>query len=114
MLITVLSAASLTINYYNIIYYIPTHILMSTSVVPLPSIGVRLIRSALLPIPETFWQSDGGINGIEWNGIGVVNINKRPWTNPHHPHSYLQIIIKRYGKVRFMVKIYKSYLVSST
>jgi len=83
---------------------------MSTSVVPLPSIGVCLIRSALLLIPETFWQSDGGINGTV---DGVVNINKRPWTNPHYPHSYIQIIIKRYEKVRSMVKICKSYLVSS-
>lgn len=38
---------------------------MSMSVLPLLSIGVRLLRSALLLIPETFWQSDGGINGIE-------------------------------------------------
>jgi len=57
-------------------------ILLSTLIILLPSIIIegRFLRSALLLIPETSWHVTVGL--MELNGL--VNINKRSWTNPHH------------------------------
>lgn len=60
----------------------PIRKLLSTSIILLPSIIIegRFLRLALLLIPEMSWHVTKGL--MELNGL--VNINKRLWTNPHH------------------------------
>lgn len=60
----------------------PIRILLSTSIILLPSLIIegRFLRLVLLLIPETSWHVTMGL--IELNGL--VNINKCSRTNPHH------------------------------
>lgn len=60
----------------------PIRILLFTSIILLPSIIIEgcFLWLALLLIPETSWHMTKGL--MELNGL--ININKRLWTNPHH------------------------------